>query len=401
MLILGKPHLSSTIQSFSGRSHIVIQDNAFIDTLSYLDDSNSSSKALSAAVQSNLHVHASDISSLLPLDKQNNDTQNGRDVEKIKVVVYAKHRTGSTFTLDMFARHKDVFSVFEPLNYHYINQVVNLGTKTVRQTLNCKFDGMDKTPRRSRNEWVRTQVFCHSRKENMCRNITMKKVEQVCNNYKHVAVKTIILKHLEELYPVMLQERAKVVHLVRDPRGMVSSKKKVGSLPTNKDQEHKDTTRIYAVAEQYCQNILRDLTFAKRIIENNPYTWKSYYTLVRYEDLARMPRQTIENVYKMTGMKLDSNVKRWIDELSRRNTMNKENKRQPSYSTNRVNPKKTSEGWRRHFGDFEVVNLIQHACGNAMKVLGYLPLSNLEELQGNKSVLSEHFSMENIFEFDK
>merc|ERR1712193_113635 len=96
------------------------QDDAFIDMLSYLDDSNVSS-------QSSLHLRATSISSLLPIDKQINDTRSGRDVEKIKVVVYAKHRTGSTFTLDMFARHKDVFSVFEPLNYYYINQVINLG----------------------------------------------------------------------------------------------------------------------------------------------------------------------------------------------------------------------------------------------------------------------------------
>ena len=60
---------------------------------------------------------------------------------KKNIILYARHRTGSTFTLKMFQRHKDIFTFFEPLNYYYLWQRLDLGAETLERTLACDLAG--------------------------------------------------------------------------------------------------------------------------------------------------------------------------------------------------------------------------------------------------------------------
>ena len=124
---------------------------------------------------------------------------------------------------------------------------------------------------------------------------------------------------------------------MRDPRGVISSKIKVGDLTSNSE--------IYREARLYCQNVMEDISFAKYMIENNPKTWKRYYILERYEDIATLPEMTITRIYNMTGIKPDYNVNKWIKELYNKNQENQANNITNLYSTDRENPRGTAEGW--------------------------------------------------------
>ena len=79
---------------------------------------------------------------------------------KKSIILYARHRTGSTFTLKMFQRHKDIFTFFEPLNYYYLWQRLDLGAETLKRTLDCDLAGLERSGRRVRDNWVLNTVIC-------------------------------------------------------------------------------------------------------------------------------------------------------------------------------------------------------------------------------------------------
>ena len=177
----------------------------------------------------------------------------GKGNERIKIVIYAKHKTGSSLTLLMFYKHNDFFTVFEPLNFLNINQILDTGTEIVNSSVNCNFEGWDHTGRRQRNIWVHDHVWCQNGIGRTCpRGITSRVASDICRNSSHIAVKVIVMRRIEELYPLM-EDGVKVIHLLRDPRGMISSR--LGVVPNLK----KNPVARYDVAQQYCDNALIDL----------------------------------------------------------------------------------------------------------------------------------------------
>ena len=97
----------------------------------------------------------------------------------------------------------------------------------------------------------------------------------------------------------------KVVHLIRDPRAVLSSRATA----------HWDVYSLQAA--QLCQQMLGDMALAKVLPperckagnkEGNPQKYCLRYTLVRYEDLVDNTEEMVKSLYGRLGL-------RWTEEI--------------------------------------------------------------------------------------
>ena len=315
----------------------------------------------------------------------------GKGNERIKIVIYAKHKTGSSLTLLMFYKHNDFFTVFEPLNFLNINQILDTGTEIVNSSVNCNFEGWDHTGRRQRNIWVHDHVWCQNGIGRTCpRGITSRVASDICRNSSHIAVKVIVMRRIEELYPLM-EDGVKVIHLLRDPRGMISSR--LGVVPNLK----KNPVARYDVAQQYCDNALIDLWSMRQVILANAKTWKSSYYLLRYEDLAMQPQKTVYAIYRMLGLTPDKQLQKWLTYMEAQNRINDtQSGEHAGHALSRHRPRNISEKWRLSLS-WENTHLVQQACDRYMGILGYRHV-NKQTLKGDiGGVLLENLDLGEIF----
>ena len=103
-------------------------------------------------------------------------------------------------------------------------------------------------------------------------------------------VKTIRVRK-EDLEPWIGKTEIKVVHLVRDPRAVLSSRAVVGW--------EKETLQ----AARLCHEMLGDMAIAKSLPPER-------YTLVRYEDLADNTEEIVKSLYARLGL-------HWTEEIRR------------------------------------------------------------------------------------
>ena len=95
----------------------------------------------------------------------------------------------------------------------------------------------------------------------------------------------------EDLEPWIGKSEIKVVHLVRDPRAVLSSRSAVGW--------ESETLK----AARLCHEMLKDMTLKKNLPPER-------YTLVRYEDLADQTEDIVQRLYARLGLS-------WTEEMRR------------------------------------------------------------------------------------
>ena len=294
----------------------------------------------------------------------------------LKIILYAKHRTGSTFTSETFNRHKDVYITFEPLNFLHIEQLIYSSVDVINDTLNCRFTQLENTTQDTRRQWVRNNVFCQLENQTAgCPRVSLHREEEFCHRHRHVATKVVKLRQIEILEP-LVAEGVKVIQLVRDPRGVLSSRKPhVSALNSPLD--------AYDSSDIYCSGVLKDLAYMRGRYRIRPGHVNRTYFLLRYEDLANKPKQTVQEIYKFLGIKPDDTLRRWTSSLSPQSPINRFLRKAPvseeDFGTKRNDPAKTSSGWRRKLS-FQEVKLVQGACQAMMEVMGYRTLSSQKEL---------------------
>ena len=96
----------------------------------------------------------------------------------------------------------------------------------------------------------------------------------------------------------------KVIHLIRDPRGMFLSQMKAGNLAWN-DLENQSRLR--------CDRTMNDI---KQPIELNKLFPKRVLT-VRYEDIVLKPVQSTEKMYKFAGLQMADSTRAYLHNVTR------------------------------------------------------------------------------------
>ena len=298
------------------------------------------------------------------------------------IIIYARVRTGSTYTSEFFHRHKSVFYIFEPLQYVHFDQVFSHGTDTVKRIFSCGFSGVHmKGIMQHQRTWWKDR-FCHIPGYEICKNFTISAAETVCRNSRYNVAKVILFRKVQYLQP-LIDEGSRVIMLIRDPRGLINSYRLTSSsrYPKGKGFEFND-------ANWYCNNMLRDLDY----IRTKTSDLRSYH-IIRYEDLAVDPVKGVHDLYEYIGIPPDDNLLQWAEDVDK----GQKHAKETPLSTERNNATVAAQRWRKHL-NIKLVLQIQEACAKFMDIFGYTQVFTDTELHDYNIFLKEPRNLRELME---
>ncbi len=191
----------------------------------------------------------------------------------------------------------------------------------------------------------------------------MKILEKTTKARKGIAIKTIRLRDILTIKDLLLDPdlNLKILHLVRDPRGVMNSRTKLRK--SLKDRRRYNTAEE---ARVICEHMDRNSGYQDQV-------WlKDRYHLVRYEDVAEQPLKLAEEIYKFVGIDMPSSVADWL----RQNT---DHRAGGQYGRTR-NSTKTAHQWRSEI-EFSKVMAIQRSCLGTLSDFGYIPVKGNADLK--------------------
>lgn len=187
----------------------------------------------------------------------------------------------------------------------------------------------------------------------------MKLLGAATKKYTGLAIKTIRIQDLNTIKDVVSDAslNVKILHLVRDPRGVINSRRKMHEGNTDlARRKGRGADEILDLCEHYDRN-LKTGSIAGWL--------HGRYKLVRYEDVAENPLPITAEIYKFIGMDVPASVNKWLYNNTRFS-------KGGSFSVTR-NSKQTAAAWETEL-DRHIVREIQQKCADSMAKLGYKPV---------------------------
>ena len=301
------------------------------------------------------------------------------DGDKKKIIVLTTKRSGSSFIGQILHEHPDIFYLFEPLQIvMHRNNILDNNDRLnsfVQKLFSCAFTDAvydaevlsshtPYLPYRPCTTFLRYNDPRHYRR---CRLTDIERIEVICRRARYVAMKVIrVFPSQLALIKEYLKEEVQIVHLNRDPRGVISSR-----IVVDKGKEqlstyiHRNFDRLVKKASDHCTRI-RDTIIRLALWTAVEPSLNKFYHLIRYEDFAYHPEAMTKSLYSSLGLKLHRNVLTWLRKAT---TFSK-----PVgglYSTKR-NSTATAEAWRNKL-PFHFVRAMQELpdCQFVMRKLGY------------------------------
>ena len=146
----------------------------------------------------------------------------------------------------------------------------------------------------SLNKYLSTYTDCVTKAWNHM-NHCVPLLEQECKAAQIRVIKTIRLS-LDFIDKVVERNPdIKVIHLVRDPRAMLNSRRK-WVFPTKQE--------ILAT----CARMSHDITYSKKLLAEKPYN----YYVIRYEDLVTQPMASARTIYRHVQLTPPDYFAEWL-----------------------------------------------------------------------------------------
>ena len=156
--------------------------------------------------------------------------------------------------------------------------------------------------------------------------------------------------HGDNLLPWIEDSDIKIVHLVRDPRAMISS------MLAQKEEWGNRLTSF----KNICDQVQQDMELGSKLPSDR-------YLMVRYEDIVEDPYNMFEKICAFTGIEFNDNVKREIKKKIGGDISDPETTKY--YSTTR-SPQFRHDSWKQKL-DEKTLAEIECDCSQLMDVLGY------------------------------
>ena len=319
-----------------------------------------------------------------------------------KVLLFADFRTGSTFIGQIFNRNPNMFYMFEPVwvfrclrqfgaeFHHYENTTVKLLERIFR----CEFSEQFASCFFNFAVGVYYTDFLHlilEKSFKFDRYFSPGEIlRKLCLKYKgNVAIKTIRSK-MEDIVGILKQDSdVKVIHLVRDPRGVINSRRLILLTPKERAEYKKYLrgeldVRPYIPSltdcgffqspnpkatldsqniNKYCHQLQNNI----KVIIKDRILLRNRYKLVRYEDFAAEPGRITDEIYSFLGSSTPRDVKRWLKLNTNASDAKSDDNSNMGLAKNSL---ATAIKWRLYFSKEELFQ-VQAVCADIMKVLGY------------------------------
>ncbi|XP_045199088.2 carbohydrate sulfotransferase 3-like [Mercenaria mercenaria] len=304
--------------------------------------------------------------------------ENGRHLEYDKIIVIVAYgRSGSTFTGSIFREIPGAFYLYEPnrslpftkvrdntvtLSYFYKKtSLYDMTWKTgdllyaINLWLRCDLSSFCMPISLERMSTPNVHGCCG---QNRAFNTCLQAEEIYCKKAPVKVLKFIKLRMKYLLRFLQVYPNMRVIHLVRDPRGIFNSRWV--------KERHTDWKLI---VQRHCSRLIEDLTYSKRITVQYP----NRLLIVSYENLANEPIKTAREMFQFASLNFSNYITRFLENqtLSNRDTCR--------YCTQRKNSTATATKWRTKLDSY-TAQFIQSACRVSNKVLGYLPFSGENEM---------------------
>ena len=179
-------------------------------------------------------------------------------------------------------------------------------------------------------------------------------LEKSCQSARSRSIKVIRLETIYARSLLKSNPAIKIIHLVRDPRGILLSRNNVNSPLTA------------VAAARTCQRIIKNIKDFELILRDFP---NSHMLQLRYEDLASNPQQTAQVIYNhmnMVGATADEYFTAWWKQITN------PYKNEGNFHTYRANISAEAYDWMSNLNSRDRI-LIENvpSCNDAIKLLNY------------------------------
>lgn len=322
----------------------------------------------------------------------------GWGLDRKSVLIIGQGRSGSSFLGEMFNQHPDVMYLYEPLHAYKIFSMTGIfpsenyalnALQVLFDIFNCHFSSLQdyltfiSFPELSSSHFrISSKVFssppfCKQRaspefyqkmsptkfREN-CPQLHFRSVSSSCQSKKNIVVKDLVnripISNTTNIQRLLdLQPNLHIVYLIRDPRAVVTSMKRMGWIGNEPDAKYQD---VSSAAKHICKQTLDMLWNIDR--------WSLRYGtrvhLIRYEDIASDSVQKAEELFKGIGITFTNEVRRWI----KLNTNTKQSTKVDPYRVERRNATLSLNAWRLTITNDDL-RRVQENCLPVMSIMRY------------------------------
>ncbi|KAI0216847.1 Carbohydrate sulfotransferase 1 [Lamellibrachia satsuma] len=241
-----------------------------------------------------------------------------------KILVLTKYRSGSTFIGQLLNEHPDIACLFEPLRLmsNSLNTYARISVASIdsymKKLFSCAFtdalhDVQKLLPQRFISSFACETFTRHlNKRPRICSIDDLERVQLACKQARYVAIKVICI-YPEQLVLIkkFLQEEMQIVHLLRDPRGVFSSRITIVQYKSKQQRSayiRENFDVLVGKASNHCKSVRDTLVMLASWKAADP-SFNDFYHLVRYEDFAYHPEDMARTLYSSLGISLHKNVK--------------------------------------------------------------------------------------------
>lgn len=301
--------------------------------------------------------------------------------DKLFVILVTGFRTGSTFLGELFNQNPDVLYMFEPFHQNNVNRLAGngaiQGVSRDSSLLEKRTAYLEQITQRCDTAspsfwWMSKGLTCGTEEENqarfgstVCPKYPQSLFKKTCKEKDIVALKLIRIQRIEHLnlVPGLKNVNFKIIHLIRDPRGTMNSRKKFPSFyldDIDNIPAHPLTNEnLGKAAENLCSREEANLEFSQHL----PEYMQGRYLRVTHDEMSLKPLETAQAVYKFIDRAIPSLLNTWLVE----NTTKDQKKGVLGTSKD---SKAVLRKWRDGF-KLEHIRVIENKCQQLMQYMGY------------------------------
>ncbi|KAI9558828.1 hypothetical protein GHT06_015617 [Daphnia sinensis] len=279
-----------------------------------------------------------------------------------RILLVTKWRSGSTFLGEILSSAPGVLYSYEPLIY--FEKYPGSKMELIRSLFECQFpadylryvNGLA-TVQGSQNFMFKNRRLWDECYYNRTLCYQPEFVNHLCPYFPIHVIKALRLR-VSELSPFLANYSAskdwKIVHLVRDPRGTMSSRYNVAAWCL-KEPSCIEVNRV-------CAELQEDLELIQRLIHDFP----DRHYLLKFEDLAVNAEAETEKLFRFLGMSVTELTKAFLESHTQSDSQTKNN----PYSTFRQS-NAIAYGWKTKLSEKEIAT-ITDVCAPVLKLLSAL-----------------------------